>query len=145
MIRNASSAYCRARSIYAPPIIMTDRPLPTDFTRTIKAVYRQAGADWLAALPTLIAECARRWRLVVDEPFADLSYHFVAPARRADGTQAVLKQRIDIMADTLDLDRERVRAWGFCKIVLSAWWGLEDGIDGLPQCLAFADLMDNEL
>ena len=299
--------------------------LPADFTRTITALFPEKGPEWLAALPALVADCARRWRLVVGEPFANLSYHFVAPARRADGTPVVLKigapnpelrtalealrhfdgrgavrlldadaergallleravpgtplstldddheatriaatvmrrlwrpppsghafptvaqwaaglqkyrerfagttgplptrlvskaealmadllrsaaepvllhgdvhhfnivsagparwvaidpkgvvgerayevarflhnppgvltrpdaarlvrQRVDAMAEVLDLDPQRVLAWGFCKTLLSAWWGLEDGMDDLAYCLICAELMDTLL
>lgn len=48
-------------------------------------------AAWQARLPGLIARCERRWSLSVGPPFPDLSYAFVAPAVRADGTAAVLK------------------------------------------------------
>ena len=65
--------------------------IPADFARTITALHQQEGRAWLDTLPALIADCARRWGLIVDEPFANLSYNFVAPARRTDGTEAVLK------------------------------------------------------
>jgi len=38
-------------------------------------------------------------------------------------------KRISILAEMLDMERERVRAWGICHAVLSAWWSLEDGGD----------------
>lgn len=42
-------------------------------------------------LPTLLADCASRWSLTVQPPFPNLSFNYVAPALRADGTEAVLK------------------------------------------------------
>lgn len=48
-------------------------------------------ATWHARLPRRIARYARRWSLDVAPPFPDLSYAYVAPAARADGSAAVLK------------------------------------------------------
>jgi len=42
-------------------------------------------------LPEVLADCARRWRLTVLPPFPNLSFNYVAPALREDGTEAVLK------------------------------------------------------
>jgi streptomycin 6-kinase len=64
--------------------------LPPDFTQTILELNGEAGRAWLNALPGLIADCERRWSLHALPPF-DLSYNYVAPAVRADGTPAVLK------------------------------------------------------
>jgi len=49
------------------------------------------GEAWLRALPTLIAECEARWNIRIGEAFPELSYNFVVPATRADGTDTVLK------------------------------------------------------
>ncbi|MCA9947244.1 MAG: phosphotransferase, partial [Anaerolineales bacterium] len=38
-------------------------------------------------------------------------------------------RRLDILAETLSLDRERLRQWGLAQAVLSAWWSYEDGDD----------------
>jgi len=64
--------------------------LPEAFRRTIISLYGDAGTAWLRALPQTIAGFTRRWGLQVGSPFA-LSYHYVAPALRTDGTPAVLK------------------------------------------------------
>lgn len=40
------------------------------------------GGDWLTKLPTLLAEAAQRWNLVLGEPFL-LSYNYVCAATRA--------------------------------------------------------------
>lgn len=50
-----------------------------------------AGMTWLERLPEQIAAFARRWALVVDAPFGDLSYNYAAPVVRSDGSRAVLK------------------------------------------------------
>jgi streptomycin 6-kinase len=64
---------------------------PRDFARTIVELYAETGAAWLERLPTLIAHCAGRWSLTVLPPFEPLSYNYVAPAVRENGTHVVLK------------------------------------------------------
>ena len=39
------------------------------------------------------------------------------------------EMRINILFERLGMERERIRAWGLCHAVLSAWWSLEDGGD----------------
>jgi streptomycin 6-kinase len=51
----------------------------------------EAGRAWLDQLPATIDRYARRWLLTVQPAFANLSYNYVAPATRADGSPAVLK------------------------------------------------------
>lgn len=71
-------------------IPMPRRDLPQEFERTVRAAFPE-GAAWLRSLPSLIAECERRWQVSVDaEPF-DLSYNFVAPAVTHQGRDVVVK------------------------------------------------------
>lgn len=65
--------------------------IPENFARTIAELYGEAGLVWLARLPALVDEHAQRWSLTVLSPFEPLSYNYVAPAVRADGTNVVLK------------------------------------------------------
>jgi len=67
--------------------------IPDNFTRTIVELYGDEGTAWLKELPALIAEYERRWSLTMLPPYA-LSYNYVAPAIRADGTPVVLKARV---------------------------------------------------
>jgi streptomycin 6-kinase len=65
--------------------------LPAEFRRTILDIAgEQHGTDWLAALPGLLDEYARRWEFTL-LPHFPLSYNYVAPVVRADGTHAVIK------------------------------------------------------
>ena len=41
----------------------------------------------------------------------------------------ITARRLDILAEMLALDRERLRQWSLAQAVLSAWWGYEDGGD----------------
>ena len=61
------------------------------FARTIVELYKAAGIEWLNRLPSIIADCTQRWSLTVMPPFQPLSYNYVTPAIRADGTDVVLK------------------------------------------------------
>jgi streptomycin 6-kinase len=65
--------------------------LPERFRRTVRSTWGEPGAQWLVGLPALLEECARRWSLTLAPPFPNLTFHYVAPAVRADGTEAVLK------------------------------------------------------
>lgn len=65
--------------------------VPDEFARRIIGMRGPVGAAWLDRLPALVAECAQRWSLAVGPPFANLTYNYVAPAERTDGTRAVLK------------------------------------------------------
>ena len=65
-----------------------------DFVRTTVDVYGATGAAWLSALPDLIEQCERRWRLKVMPPFSPQTHSYVAPAVRSDGTEVVLKLRV---------------------------------------------------
>jgi len=39
------------------------------------------------------------------------------------------EKRIAILSEMLGMERERIRNWGICHAVLSAWWNLEDKED----------------
>jgi streptomycin 6-kinase len=65
--------------------------LPQKFVQTITSMFGDAGEKWLAQLPVLINEIAAEWRIEVAGHFANLSYHYVAPCLRPDGSDAVLK------------------------------------------------------
>jgi streptomycin 6-kinase len=54
-------------------------------------LHGEQGLAWLEDLPQLVEQTAKRWSLLLGAPFEGLSYSYVAPGRRADGTQVVLK------------------------------------------------------
>ncbi|HLL69766.1 MAG TPA: aminoglycoside phosphotransferase family protein [Micromonosporaceae bacterium] len=49
------------------------------------------GEHWVAALPGLLAEMEQRWSITTGPPLSGGSAAYVAPARMADGRDAVLK------------------------------------------------------
>ena len=64
--------------------------IPDEFARFVSTVFDTYGQEWVQRLPDLLAECERRWALQIQAPF-ELSYNYVAPAIRADGSQVVVK------------------------------------------------------
>jgi len=64
--------------------------LPPVFVNNVIQAFGNPGRHFLIALPDLMVEAAQRWELVLGEPFL-LSYNYVCPVTRADGTPAVLK------------------------------------------------------
>jgi streptomycin 6-kinase len=70
---------------------MAEYDIPAYFTAFIADYFGERGAAWLAALPDQLAHYARAWELDLLPPFADLSFHYVAPVLRVDGSAAVLK------------------------------------------------------
>lgn len=65
--------------------------LPSSFSQTIVELYKDQGRAWLQALPALLDELAETWSLTLQSHFTNLSFNYVTPALRADGTPAVLK------------------------------------------------------
>jgi streptomycin 6-kinase len=61
------------------------------FARKVVDIHGTAGVAWQECLPSRTADCAKHWSLTVLPPFENLSYNYVAPAIRADGTPVVLK------------------------------------------------------
>jgi len=58
--------------------------LPPEFISNIQGVFKEEGNAFLKALPDLIAEASARWGLTDIMPSPELSYNFVAFARRGE-------------------------------------------------------------
>jgi streptomycin 6-kinase len=65
--------------------------IPNDFIHKMIAIHGPGGLAWIERLPTILATCEQRWGLTIGPPFAHLSYHYAAPAVRADGAPVVVK------------------------------------------------------
>lgn len=75
---------------------------------------------WLAIDPKgLIGEPAYETGVLLRNPLPQL-FGMRRPAE-------VLRRRVEVLADELGVERERVRGWGLAQAVLSAWWTIEDG------------------
>jgi len=62
-----------------------------ELSRRVRSVHGEIGSAWLASLGDVLAEAAVRWGLRLEEPFEALTYNYVCPAWREDGSEAVLK------------------------------------------------------
>src|SRR5215831_4073014 len=66
--------------------------IPDRLAHTVVSAFGDVGRDWLTRLPSLVADAASSWQLHVDAPYEPGgNVGWVAPVRRADGSDAVLK------------------------------------------------------
>src|SRR5579872_6957750 len=65
--------------------------IPEDFKREMIALHEDEGRVWLERLPAILAACEERWAITIGSPFVNVSFHYVVPAVRADGTKVVVK------------------------------------------------------
>ena len=66
--------------------------VPDRLARTVVSAFGDVGRKWLAELPGLVADAASAWQLDVGAPYEPGgNVGWVAPVRRADGSDAVLK------------------------------------------------------
>ena len=71
------------------------------------------------------------WLAIDSKPIvAEPAYDTVALVRDADPTLAQLRRRLDVLSDSLGLDRERMRLWGLVK---SLAWGDADEAELFSQ------------
>jgi len=70
---------------------MTKFAVPPEFARRIRSTFGQAGSEWLEGLPGNLRAIEERWSLTLQAPFQPLSYNYVAPAYRREGSPVVLK------------------------------------------------------
>lgn len=93
-------------------------PLPEEFIRTQQALYGEQARAWLEQLPQLLAECERRWSLTIHTPVANLSYNYVAPAMRSDGTPVMLKLGVPNKEINAEIEALRLYAGhGICRLL----------------------------
>lgn len=88
--------------------------LPKQFVNTIKAVHKEKGEKWLAEFDGLISECENRWQMEIMPSF-DLSYNFVAPAKRRDGKDLVIK--LAVPSEEFHIEVEALTLFNGCGIV----------------------------
>jgi streptomycin 6-kinase len=60
--------------------------LPEEFISTIRNIHKEEGEKFLALLPSLIEEISQRWGLSDVRPVPNLSFNFVAFAKRSSTT-----------------------------------------------------------
>ena len=84
-----------------PLMMVTD-----ELAKHVTEAWGRAGEDWLNRLPAALAGIEERWSVRASGPF-DSSYHYVAPAVRADSTEVVLK--LGVPSDELRRQVEALR------------------------------------
>jgi len=91
--------------------------LPSEFVRNIEGVFGKAGSQFLANLPALIEEASQKWGLTEVRPSSDLSYNFVAFARRGD-EEVVLKMGVPNREFRSEIAALRLfNGEGACKLI----------------------------
>lgn len=65
--------------------------IPEKFAMFMIELSGQEGRAWLDRLPTILSMCEERWDLTIGAPFDNLSFNYVAPALRADGSEVIVK------------------------------------------------------
>lgn len=81
------------------------------FRQRMVNVFGDVGRDWLERLPSIIEEYAERWDLRIQPPMA-LSYNYVAPATRADGTPAIFKCGVVSDNSSIRAEIDALQHWG---------------------------------
>ena len=119
--------------------------IPPDFADRMMRLYGDAGTQWIADLPGLIADCARRWGLVVQRPFANLSFNYAAPATRQDATAVVLK--IGFPNKELHTEIEALAHYNGCGIAQLYEFDAEQGaflLERLQPGTMLSEVADDE-
>src|SRR5262245_24096147 len=76
----------------------------------LKWIERSAeGRQWLRDLPSRVTACAQNWKLELQAPYPQSFVSIVFPARRSDGSRAVLK--IQYPHAESDYEEEALRLW----------------------------------
>jgi streptomycin 6-kinase len=65
--------------------------IPEYFADFMIKLAGEEGREWLERLPAILARCEERWNVRIGELVGNLSFNYVAPAVRADGTVVMLK------------------------------------------------------
>lgn len=76
----------------------------------LKWIEKSAGGrEWLRDLPSRARACAQKWKLELEAPYPQSFVSIVFPARRSDGSPAVLK--IQYPHAESDYEEEALRLW----------------------------------
>jgi streptomycin 6-kinase len=120
-------------------------PIPGELFERAAALYQQLEASMAAPVllhgdlhhGNILAATREPWLAIdpkglVGEPAYETGALLRNPRERLrtlPDMKPLLARRIALLADALDLDRERIRGWGIAQVVLSAIWSLEDSGD----------------
>ena len=118
--------------------------LPSEFILNIEGVFGKAGSQFLANLPALIDEASQKWGLTEVQPSSNLSYNFVAFARRGD-EEVVLKMGVPNREFRSEIAALRLfNGEGACRLIdhdVKKYWML---LERLWPGVMLATLEDDE-
>ncbi len=96
-------------------------------------ILQAARQPWLAIDPKgVIGEPAYEVGALLRNPSPHIFRESPASLRRLQA------RRLDILAEILDIERQRLWGWSLAQAVLSAWWSYEDGEPGWKPMLSLA-------
>jgi streptomycin 6-kinase len=91
--------------------------LPSRLAESMVSPNNEELADWVELLPSTICELVDRWSLELDEPYEPGgACSWVAPARRRDGTEVVLK--VGFRHPEAEHEAEALYFWDGAGVVL---------------------------
>jgi streptomycin 6-kinase len=90
------------------------------FRRFISEIHGEEGEVWLSELPGIISACEQEWSLQASVPFENLSYNYIAPAVRADGSEVILKISIPNSELATEIEALRMFSGRGCVKLLGA-------------------------
>jgi streptomycin 6-kinase len=118
--------------------------LPSEFIANIEGVFGKAGKRFLANLPALIEEASQKWSLTDVRPSPELSYNFVAFAKRGE-EQVVLKMGVPNRELKSEMATLRLfNGEGACRLIdhnLRKYWML---LERLQPGVMLVTLEDDE-
>jgi len=118
--------------------------LPSEFVANIEGVFGKAGKRFLANLPALIEEASQKWSLTDVRPSPELSYNFVAFAKRGE-EQVVLKMGVPNRELKSEMATLRLfNGEGACRLIdhnLRKYWML---LERLQPGVMLVTLEDDE-
>jgi streptomycin 6-kinase len=89
---------------------------------------------WLALDPKgVIGEREYEVGALLRNPWGEIHKH--------PDIKQIQERRIDILAEALRFDRQRMLGWGVAQAVLSAWWSVEDHGDGWKGAMRVAEIL----
>jgi streptomycin 6-kinase len=77
---------------------------------------------------------------VIGDPVYEVGaaiYNPMPETAAPNAAKQIIQARIDVCAETLGFDRQRILDWAFVQVVLRACWALEDGIQDERDDVAY--------
>jgi streptomycin 6-kinase len=100
--------------------------LPQALIENVRGTFGARGEQWLRELPMLLEDAAKRWDVRIGPAFDPLSYNYVAPVLRTDGSEAVLKLGVPHPENAMEIEALRLFDGRACARLL-----VSDAADGM--------------